>query len=122
MTRAWSLVGGDAVVVQVADVVDGPVGGEPDGVEAVSQGGCLGGMISEPAPWSILQGMDFARSEEQVITGLTVETAAAGVPVRARGHKGGRVDQRGIGIGTQQDRSPAGPLAAWQRCGTLGAA
>lgn len=53
-------VGDDQGVV--ADVVDGPVGGEPDGVEAVSQGGCLGGMISEPTPWPVLQGMDFARS------------------------------------------------------------
>jgi len=72
-------------------------------------------MISEPAPWSVLQGMDFGRSEEQVITGLTVETAAAGVPVRARGRKVGRVDQRGIGIGAQQDRSPLGRWPPGQR-------
>jgi hypothetical protein len=38
-------------------------------------------------------------SEEQVITGLTVETAAAGAPVRARCRKVGRVDQRGVGNG-----------------------
>jgi len=31
-TRAWFAAGGDAFVVQVADVLDGPVGGEPDGV------------------------------------------------------------------------------------------
>lgn len=49
--------------------------------------------------------MDFAWSEEQVITALTVETALAAVPVRARGRDVGRVDEPGIGIGAQQDRS-----------------
>ena len=32
MTRAWSLPCGDAVV-EMADVLDGPVAGQPDGVE-----------------------------------------------------------------------------------------
>src|ERR1017187_8895641 len=48
-------------------------------------------MISEPAQ-PVLQRVDLARSEEQVITGLTIETAAAGAAMRARLGEVHRVD------------------------------
>jgi hypothetical protein len=48
--------------------------------------------------------MDLAGAEQKVITGLTVETAISGMPVRARICEVGRVNQRCVGVGSQQDR------------------
>lgn len=47
--------------------------------------------------------MDLAGAEEQVLTGLTVETRVARVPPPPGGGEVHRVDLRGIGIGPQQD-------------------
>jgi hypothetical protein len=47
--------------------------------------------------------MDLAGAEEQVLTGLTVETTVARVPPRPGSGELHRVDLGGIGIGTQQD-------------------
>ncbi len=74
-------------------------------------------MVSEPAPQTVLERVNLAWAKERVITGLTVQSAAAGVPVRARVGEVGRVDQRGAGIGSQQDRSLLGrqpPVTAWR--------
>jgi hypothetical protein len=65
-------------------------------------------MVSEPAPETVLERVNLAWAKEQVITGLTIQTAVAGVPVRACAGEVGRVDQRGAGIGSQQDRSLLG--------------
>ena len=62
-------------------------------------------MVREPAPQTVLERVNPGWAKEQVITGLTVQSAAAGVPVRARVGEVGRVDQRGAGIGSHQDRS-----------------
>ena len=75
---------------------------------ATGESGCLGGVISEPAPETILERVNLAWAKEEVITGLTVQTAVAGVRVRARVGEVGCVDQRGAGIGSQQDRSLLG--------------
>ncbi len=65
-------------------------------------------MVSEPAPETVLERVNLAWAKEQVITGLTIQTAVAAVPVRARVGEVGRVDQRGVGVGSQQDWSVLG--------------
>ncbi len=61
---------------------------------ATGESGCLGGMVGEPAPQTVLERVNLACAKEQVITGLTVQAAVAGVPVRARAGEVGCADQR----------------------------
>jgi hypothetical protein len=89
---------GDAFVIKKADVPDGSVAGDPDGVvappgsgravlspasavadrerprRAARRGRGFDGVISEPAPQPVVQRVDLARPEKEIIPGLAVET------------------------------------------------
>ena len=62
-------------------------------------------VLGEPAPERVIEGMLLARPEQEIIAWLAVQATVAGMPVGAHGREVDGIDQRCVGVGSEQ----AGP-------------
>ena len=60
------------------------------------------GVNDEPAAQRVLEIVRLARAEQKIISRLAEQPQSAGVPVRTGFDEVGRVDQRSVGIGAEQ--------------------
>lgn len=62
-------------------------------------------VVGEPAPERVIKGMLLARPEQEIIAWLAVQATVAGMPVGAHGREVDGIDQRCVGVGSEQGRS-----------------
>jgi hypothetical protein len=117
-----------ALLVEVLNVPHDPMAADPDRIEAPSRAwrvrpppspvgegkgpGRLAspkpvhlvGMKGEPAAQRIIEIVHLARAEQTIISRLALQAPAASIPVRLRISEVESVDQRRVGIGSEQQR------------------